>query len=272
MGRPDTVLLPQVISPSVLRIGQFLCNPLEPERNKYTPPEDTIKAIKLADPVPTRPFHGEVDLDSRGWFRVMLAHAFGVSIFGSSTTTLDVVAEEKVYTGVQDADAALRTVCSKEEARTWIREKKDQPIYFVIGMETLRNARFQQSVSDLVGGHATATVPLNATGSVPISGSGGGTVGRSGSAEGYVNGIFSVKLMKAKWKWLKKEDTPTWENKIHWKFVYDQIKGAAREEKEFGLELEPLSDVEELVELRDRFEEMEAREKAAAAVVDPDNE
>ena len=275
MGRPDTVLLPQVISPSVLRIGQLLLNPLDPEQNKYTPPEDTLEAIKLADPVPTKPFHGKVNLDSRGWFQVMLAQTFGVNVFGASTTALDVVADEKIYTGMIDANAALRTVCEDDDAKKWIRENKDEPIYFVIGLETLRNAKFQQETRDLAGAEGHGSVPKTAAaGSAPpVGASGGGVVVRFGYAEGGANdGIFSVKLMKAKWKWLAREDMPRWEKKTHWKFVYRQIKGAAREEKEFGLELEPLSDVEELIELRDKLEKKDVKAKEAAAVVDSDNE
>jgi hypothetical protein len=274
MGRQDTVLLPYVISSSVLQLGQLLCNPLVPEWNSFIPSENVTKTIELADPSPTAPFHAKVSLDSRGWLRAMLADAFGIGFFSGSTTNLNVVAEEMTFTGLKNADAALQIICSEENARNWIRNKKDKPIYFVTGLGILTNAKFEYTVGDVAGGHVTATVPFDATGSVPVSGTAGHLIGNFASSEGSVNGIYSCRLLKAKWKWLRKEEMPEWENKVHWKFVYEQIKGSVRDDKEFGLELEHVTDIEELIEVRDKFmkEEAEARDQRAAALIDPDNE
>lgn len=266
MQRHEAILLPKVLSPDVVQIGQFLCNPLDPEHDNYVPSATSLAEIPLAEPLVEQPYHGSVGQAKGGWVQLVLSKMIGAQLSDGATYKVEITAQSKVYQSVRNANAALRTVCKESGARRWIEDlaRNEKPFYFVVGMETLKEARIETSVSSQIEAHATAAAPISVNYVLPARAGTELHLGKSGFTQGCVSGVFSMKLMKAKWCWWKKKDMPTWDDKVYWKYSYEKIKGPAGEEQEFVLEVEDIGDVDELLQLHGEPDTVDAP--------DPDDE
>jgi len=262
----DAVLLPDVFSRELVKLGHILRNPLEPTVRNFIPSDEALKdaALEKSEEHPTEPFHATVALDRKGSFSVNFTRFLGVGASGEHSDFLEIEAEKLTEQSFVNADAALAKICRGNTAlEEWIKPfaVHRKPVYFVIGIQTLHKAKFRRAIGKGSAVEAYAKIPVDASAQMPVNVRAQLTRGGTGTSEGTVSGVFGLKVLKGTWSIFKATELPSWEGKPYWTWVYER-KGGADVEKLTGLGLHEMdqSDLEELQKERWSNEEEDAED------------
>ncbi|KAK6530478.1 hypothetical protein TWF694_003830 [Orbilia ellipsospora] len=235
----NAILLPDIFTSDLIKIGQLVVNPLVPNFNNYTPPADLVKDLEIMRPEPVTAYRRLIGVDANGKFIVSLAKSHTIG-FGTRkpSNTLEVNAEQLLYQTFQNATEALRKICESEEAKKWIADLAlgGKPFYFVFGLLWLQHAEFKRAIASESNRYTTA--PLDENSQLPHHLRMQISRFKTESLECRINGVFGIELMKAKWGWFRRTGNPTWDDKVHWKWPHRAYKGGALEDREFVLDLE----------------------------------
>lgn len=241
------ILLPDVFDPKTIQLGHILRNPLRPTLKKVVPSSNTLNAADLAasDGVVEAPYHATLSLDKSGFFSVTFTRLLTLGVGGQHANFLEVEAEKMVEKSFIDASAALAKACSDPAVESWIKPfaRLRQPVYFVIGLQTLEKAKFRKAIGSRAGVEASVTAPLDPSAQMPVNVRAQLSKAGTGFSTGVVSGVFGIKVLKGTWATFAASELPRWADKPHWKWVYE-TKGGQDEEKFMGLEAGDLDEAE----------------------------
>ncbi|KAJ4336640.1 hypothetical protein N0V95_008558 [Ascochyta clinopodiicola] len=144
------LILPNSRSSSSFTLGQLLSEPLQPGSTRFKP------ATKPACNKPTTQSRYEdvVSHDDQGRF---------ISSLGKTALSLDntvaLNADEMSFVSLANPSAAFEALRRDTEAQSFLRKSalQNQPLYFVTGIQKLKNASYQRHSSETAGSTAEAT-------------------------------------------------------------------------------------------------------------------
>lgn len=260
---PRAVLLPKLFPLDLLTLGEFLTNPLQPTVNSHVAKDIALDPTAILSARPEAPYKTFVSLEKEGRFSVTFTKLLGLNVGAKRGNFLKIEAEEMLYRTLKHPEAIFRSICESDEAsKQWIANmalyRKD--FYFVVGLQELKNARFQRVVLREGDGSGHITLPLEHTGQLPIE-AGVKVSGKGfGMADVIVNGIFGIEVRRVKCK-VGKVGDPVVTEQISWVFAHEKTKGSREEERErVYVELGDSIDLEELERLCGLYEAEEADE------------
>ncbi|EPS40245.1 hypothetical protein H072_5937 [Dactylellina haptotyla CBS 200.50] len=235
----NAILLPDIFTGDLIKIGQLVLNPLVPNLNNYIPSDDIINELRIIEPEPTPTYSRLINLEHD---KFSIAKFLNLSSGNRKPNLLEVTAEELRYRTFQNATEALQKICTSQKAKDWIADLAlgGKSFYFVFGLLYLQNAQFKRAVSFQSNCQPYSTAPLDRNTQLPLH------LRAQLSNSAHASGIFGIELMKAKGRWFKRTGNPSWDDKVHWRWPSQLYKGGGVDDKEFVLELEHVGDIAEL--------------------------
>jgi hypothetical protein len=194
---------------------------------------------------------------------ITLTKLLGLNVGSKSGNFLKIDADEMNYTSLKLPEATFKSITEEQGTAAWIKSMAThhKDFYFVVGLQELKNARFQRVVFKESDGGGHITVPLDNVGQLPIeagvqiSGTGFGTTGAT------VNGVFGIEVRKVKCSFWKPGE-PRITEQISWVYAHEKTKGKEPEEVEqISVRLGELANAEELEQLLKAAEEFEEEEE-----------
>ncbi|KAF2496824.1 hypothetical protein BU16DRAFT_560137 [Lophium mytilinum] len=143
MASSGLFLLSQPLPPNTLSLGQLLPNPLSPSSGPFFS-ASTLGAQDLRKPHIQARYKDLVAFDDEGRLAASLS---GRKVDPSRKDLVLLLADEMEYRSLQP-NSAFDNICQDPAALSWMRSMaaQNQTLYFVVGLQELKNATFKSAV------------------------------------------------------------------------------------------------------------------------------
>jgi hypothetical protein len=222
------LFLPKLFPSSVFTLGEFVSHPLTPTVYPFR----EVQAGQVVDADPEAHYETIVCLDSKGWISLQLTRLIDFGASHDSGNLLSIKADEMRYRTLTDPDGTFhKTVADSEAARKWLSDMalNGKKAYMVVGLQELKNAKFQKAKLSKSEGHGYLTIPLDEAMQLPVKVGGGMSRTAGALAKSTVSGVFGIEVREINLKRAKPGDFSL-SDKISWKFSYERIKGQQDDE------------------------------------------
>ena len=259
---PRCVLLPKLFPAELLALGQLLPNPLKPSVYNFSATILPVTPDLILAATPESPYSNFVSLEREGRFAVTLTKLIGVNFGAKQGNFLKIEADEMQYRSLKTPEAIFQSICDDGAAKEWIKSMAlhRKSFYLVVGLQELKNAKFQRVILKEGSGGGHITVPLETTGQLPIEANMKISGKGFGKADATVSGVFGIEVRRVKCK-VGKIGEPGITGEISWVFSHEKTKGAKEEKIErISVHLGEAADLEELQQLLVVSDDLEADE------------
>jgi hypothetical protein len=144
MAPSGLFFLPQPFPPNSLSLGQLLPNPLDPSSGPFFS-ASSLSAQDLREPHIQARYKDLVSFDEEGRLAASLS---GRKVDPSRKDLLLLLADEMEYRGLRNPNSAFDAICQDPAAVNYLRDRAahKQPLYFVVGIQQLKNATYRSAV------------------------------------------------------------------------------------------------------------------------------
>jgi hypothetical protein len=248
---PSAVLLPKLFPAELLKLGQLLPNPLKPSVFNFSGSLLPVSADLVVAAEPESPYSTFVSLEREGRLKTSLTKFIGLDLGAKQGNFLKIDADAMQYNSLKKPEDLFKSICDDDAAKAWINSMalNKKAFYFVVGLQELKEAKFQRVILKEGSAGAHIIVPLEHTGQLPIEANVKVSGKGFGKAESTVSGIFGIEVRRVKSK-VKKAVEPNLTDEISWVFSHEKTKGAKAEDAtQVSVQLGEPASFEELEQL-----------------------
>ena len=162
----ETVFQPHLLSTEMVHIGALMPKPLQPTVNPLIP-DPPVSGY--TDARTDEPYITFVSHKRGGGFTAAFSKFFTGFVSADSVIGFKVQAAKARWPELKNSDETFRKLCQKKSTRVWINDmiRYRKPIYFIVGLQVVKDAVFTQVIRRTGKGGIEAVIPLESV-EIPV--------------------------------------------------------------------------------------------------------
>ncbi|ORY16412.1 hypothetical protein BCR34DRAFT_450678, partial [Clohesyomyces aquaticus] len=133
-------LLPTPLASNTVTLGQLLSDPLDPSSESFI--STSIRQV-LREPSIQSRYKDLVSHDDEGR---LVSSLSGRPLSPSQENLLVIQADEMKYCSLKHPSASFDALSNDPAAQSWFRQMQNRPLYYVVGVQQLKNPTFKRAV------------------------------------------------------------------------------------------------------------------------------